>query len=60
MSLGAVFMGAMAYIGNGPNFMIKAIAESRVVKMPSFVGYMVWSSVVLLPLLVVLTVLFLV
>jgi len=60
MSLGAVFMGAMTYIGNGPNFMIKAIAESRGVKMPSFVGYMAWSAVVLLPLLVLLTVLFLI
>jgi len=59
MSLGAVFLGAMTYIGNGPNFMIKAIAESRDVKMPSFVGYMAWSAVVLLPLLVLLTLLFL-
>ncbi|HEX5009978.1 MAG TPA: sodium:proton antiporter [Planctomycetota bacterium] len=59
LSLGAVFLGAMTYIGNGPNFMIKAIAESRGVKMPSFVGYMAWSAIVLLPLLVLLTLLFL-
>ena len=40
ISLGAVFMGAMTYIGNGPNFMVKAIAEKSGVKMPSFFGYM--------------------
>ena len=43
ISLGAVFMGAMTYIGNGPNFMVKAIAEKSGVKMPSFFGYMVYS-----------------
>ena len=52
ISLGAVFMGAMTYIGNGPNFMVKAIAEKAGVKMPSFFGYMVYSCVFLLPLLV--------
>ena len=51
ISLGAVFMGAMTYIGNGPNFMVKAIAEKSGVKMPSFFGYMVYSCVILLPLL---------
>ena len=51
ISLGAVFMGAMTYIGNGPNFMVKSIVEGAKVKMPSFFGYMIWSSVVLLPLL---------
>jgi Na+/H+ antiporter NhaD/arsenite permease-like protein len=50
VSLGAVFMGAMTYIGNGPNFMVRAIAEKSGVKMPSFFGYMVYSCVVLLPL----------
>lgn len=40
VSLGAVFFGAMTYIGNGPNFMVKAIAESTGVKMPSFFGYL--------------------
>ena len=52
ISLGAVFMGAMTYIGNGPNFMVRAIAESSGVRMPSFFGYMVYSCVFLLPLLV--------
>ncbi len=51
ISLGAVFMGAMTYIGNGPNFMVKAIAEKSGVKMPSFFGYMAYSCVVLLPIL---------
>ncbi len=51
ISLGAVFMGAMTYIGNGPNFMVKAIAEKSSVKMPSFFGYMAYSCVVLLPIL---------
>jgi len=50
VSLGAVFMGAMTYIGNGPNFMVKAIAEKAGVKMPSFFGYMGYSVVFLLPL----------
>jgi Na+/H+ antiporter NhaD/arsenite permease-like protein len=50
ISLGAVFMGAMTYIGNGPNFMVRAIAEKSGVKMPSFFGYMVYSCLVLLPL----------
>jgi Na+/H+ antiporter NhaD/arsenite permease-like protein len=54
ISLGAVFMGAMTYIGNGPNFMVRAIAESSGVKMPSFFGYMVYSVVILLPLLAVM------
>jgi Na+/H+ antiporter NhaD/arsenite permease-like protein len=52
ISLGAVFMGAMTYIGNGPNFMVKAIAEKSGVRMPSFFGYMGYSCVFLLPLLV--------
>ena len=51
ISLGAVFMGAMTYIGNGPNFMVKAIAEKSGVKMPSFFGYMGYSIFFLLPLL---------
>jgi Na+/H+ antiporter NhaD/arsenite permease-like protein len=51
MSLGAVFMGAMTYIGNGPNFMVRAIAEKSGVKMPSFFGYMAYSCVILLPVL---------
>ena len=51
ISVGAVFGGAMTYIGNGPNFMVKAIAESSGVKMPSFFGYMMYSFGVLLPIL---------
>ncbi|MCA3219430.1 MAG: sodium:proton antiporter [Burkholderiales bacterium] len=58
ISAGAVFMGANTYIGNAPNFMVKAVAESRGVKMPSFFGYMLWSGGILLPLFVLLTVLF--
>ena len=53
ISLGAVFMGAMTYIGNGPNFMVKAIAEKSGVRMPSFFGYMAYSCVILLPILVI-------
>ena len=49
ISAGAVFMGANTYIGNAPNFMVKAIAEEAGVKMPSFFGYMAWSIVILLP-----------
>jgi Na+/H+ antiporter NhaD/arsenite permease-like protein len=53
ISAGAVFMGANTYIGNAPNFMVKAIAQSRGVRMPSFFAYMGWSGAVLLPLFVV-------
>ena len=59
VSLGAVFMGAMTYIGNGPNFMVQAIAEKSGVKMPSFFGYMLWSCLILLPILALTTLLFL-
>ena len=55
ISAGAVFMGANTYIGNAPNMMVKAIAESRGVRMPSFFGYMAWSGCVLIPLFVVMT-----
>jgi Na+/H+ antiporter NhaD/arsenite permease-like protein len=58
VSLGAVFMGASTYIGNGPNFMVKSIAEHAAVKMPSFFGYMVYSVCILLPIFVVITLLF--
>jgi Na+/H+ antiporter NhaD/arsenite permease-like protein len=60
ISLGAVFMGAMTYIGNGPNFMVRAIAESAGVKMPSFFGYVVYSCLILLPILALTVWLFLV
>ena len=49
ISLGAVFLGAMTYIGNAPNFMVKAIAEENKVKMPSFFGYLGYSCVFLIP-----------
>jgi Na+/H+ antiporter NhaD/arsenite permease-like protein len=55
ISMGAVYMGAMTYIGNAPNLMIYTIALERGVKMPSFFGYMVWSAAVLLPVLMLLT-----
>jgi Na+/H+ antiporter NhaD/arsenite permease-like protein len=58
ISMGAVFMGAMTYIGNAPNFMVYAIAVERGVKMPSFFGYMAWSCAVLLPVLALLTFVF--
>ena len=58
ISCGAVFMGANTYIGNGPNFMVKAIAEQAGVKMPSFFGYMVYSCVILVPLFLLLTLVF--
>jgi Na+/H+ antiporter NhaD/arsenite permease-like protein len=55
ISLGAVFMGANTYIGNGPNFMVRAIAEHRGIRMPSFFGYMLYSLAILIPLFLVLT-----
>ena len=55
ISAGAVFMGANSYIGNAPNLMVKAIAEDRGIKMPSFFGYMAWSCSVLIPLFVVMS-----
>lgn len=55
ISAGAVFMGANTYIGNAPNLMVKAIAEDRGVKMPSFFGYMAWSGAVLIPLFIVMS-----
>jgi Na+/H+ antiporter NhaD/arsenite permease-like protein len=58
ISAGAVFMGANTYIGNAPNFMVKSIAESRGVKMPSFFAYLGWALLVLVPIYGLLTVLF--
>jgi len=55
ISCGAVLMGANTYIGNGPNLMVRAIAESRGVRMPGFFGYMGWAAAVLLPLFALLT-----
>ncbi|WP_410499525.1 sodium:proton antiporter [Chitinibacter sp. S2-10] len=58
ISCGSVFMGAMSYIGNAPNFMVKAVAEDRGVKMPGFFGYMLWSLGGLLPVCVMMTLVF--
>ncbi|MGQ0637578.1 MAG: sodium:proton antiporter [Planctomycetaceae bacterium] len=58
ISCGAVFMGANTYIGNGPNFMVKAIAEENGVKMPGFFGYMGYAGLVLIPLFGLVTVVF--
>jgi Na+/H+ antiporter NhaD/arsenite permease-like protein len=58
ISAGAVYMGAMTYIGNAPNFMVKSIVESQGVRMPSFLGYMGWSIVFLVPVFLLVTLLF--
>ncbi len=58
ISAGAVFMGANTYIGNAPNFMVRAIAEQRGIRMPSFFGYMAWSGAVLLPIFAITTLIF--
>ena len=60
ISLGAVMFGAMTYIGNGPNFMVKAIAEENNIKMPSFFGYMIkFSLIILLPVYIIVQLIFL-
>jgi len=56
--MGAVYMGAMTYIGNAPNLMVYAIALERGIKMPSFFGYLAWSSAILLPVLAIVTFVF--
>ncbi len=58
ISCGAVFMGANSYIGNAPNFMVKAIAEESHVKMPSFFGYLLWSGGILMPIFALVTLVF--
>ncbi len=58
ISLGAVFFGALTYIGNAPNFMIQSIVEHRQIKMPSFFGYLKWSIIILLPTFLIITVIF--
>lgn len=58
ISCGAVMMGALTYIGNGPNFMVKAIAEEAGYKMPSFFGYLGYSYVILIPVFILITFLF--
>ena len=58
ISMGAVFCGALTYIGNGPNFMVKAIAESQNIKMPSFFAYVVYAGAMLVPILVAMAAFF--
>lgn len=60
ISMGAVFFGALTYIGNGPNFMVKSIAEQSGVRMPSFFGYMFkFSLIVCLPIYILTQLIFL-
>ena len=58
VSIGAVFMGANTYIGNAPNFMVKSIAEESKINMPSFFGFMVWSIIILIPCMILISLLF--
>ena len=58
VSAGSVLMGANTYIGNGPNFMVRAIAEQSGVRMPSFFGYMAWSGAILIPIFCAVTFVF--
>jgi Na+/H+ antiporter NhaD/arsenite permease-like protein len=58
ISVGAVFMGANTYIGNGPNFMVKAISDEAGLKTPSFFGYMAWSGLILIPTFALITLIF--
>jgi Na+/H+ antiporter NhaD/arsenite permease-like protein len=53
ISSGAVFMGANTYIGNAPNFMVKAISDENGIRMPSFFGYMKWSLGILIPVFII-------
>ena len=59
ISVAAVFFGAMTYIGNGPNFMVKSISERSGIKMPSFFGYMIKYSIpILIPIFIIVWVVF--
>jgi Na+/H+ antiporter NhaD/arsenite permease-like protein len=58
ISCGAVFMGAITYIGNAPNFMVKSISDENGVRMPSFFGYMLWSVAILVPVFIIDTLVF--
>lgn len=60
VSSGAVFMGALSYIGNAPNFMVRSIAEEHDIKMPSFFGYMKWSFGILVPVFLLDTLIFMI
>jgi Na+/H+ antiporter NhaD/arsenite permease-like protein len=58
ISTGAVFFGALTYVGNAPNLMVKAIAESHGIRMPGFFGYLGWATVCLVPWLLLVDVIF--
>tara|TARA_S200000501_G_scaffold378860_1_gene444274 strand:- start:7574 stop:8974 length:1401 start_codon:yes stop_codon:yes gene_type:complete len=58
ISAGAVFLGAMTYIGNAPNFMVKSIAEENQIEMPSFFGYMIWSICFLVPVFILISIIY--
>jgi Na+/H+ antiporter NhaD/arsenite permease-like protein len=58
ISAGSVFMGALTYIGNGPNFLVKSIAESRGIAMPSFFGYLLYSGAILIPVFALMSLIF--
>ncbi len=58
ISCGAVFMGANTYLGNAPNFMVRAICEEQGIRMPGFFAYLTWSGLILMPLFVLLTLVF--
>ena len=58
ISCGAVFMGANSYIGNAPNFMVKALSDENGIRMPSFFGYMKWSIGILIPVFLLDTLIF--
>jgi Na+/H+ antiporter NhaD/arsenite permease-like protein len=58
ISCGAVFMGAMTYIGNAPNFMVKSLAEEQGVRVPHFLGYMVYAGMILIPVFLLVTLVF--
>ena len=55
VSVGTVFLGANSYIGNAPNFMVKAICETQNIRMPNFFAYVGWALVVLIPVFVLVT-----
>ena len=58
ISAGAVYFGALTYIGNAPNFMVRSLAESHGIQMPGFFGYIAWAGLILLPLLLVTSLIF--
>ena len=58
ISCGAVFMGANTYIGNAPNFMVKSIVEENNIKMPSFFGYVLYSTIFLIPVFILISIIF--